>query len=69
MTAGSLIVIALGILMAGLTVWALWPRSRPRPGPRNNWRQRGADEVEPVKTEAAGDFDSPYLVALDLSGD
>jgi len=69
MTASDIAILALGLLMAGLIVWAMWPRVRPRAGPRNNWRQRSGDEVEPARTDATEDFDSPYLIAFDGSGD
>jgi hypothetical protein len=69
MTAGDIALLALGVLMAALTLWALWPRSRPRAGPGNNWRQRSGDEVQSGKTDSAADFDSPYLIAFEDSVD
>ena len=69
MTVGDIALLALGLLMAGLTIWALWPRPRPRAGPRNNWRQRSGDEVESAKTDATEGVDSPYLIAWGIFGD
>lgn len=69
MTAGDIALIALGVLMAALALRALWPRSEPRAGPGNNWRQRSGDEVRSDKTGTAEDFDSPYMAAADFSSD
>jgi hypothetical protein len=66
MTAGDFALIAFGILTATLALWALWPRSQPRAGPRNNWRQRSGNEVSEARTGEPVAFDSPYLAA-DLS--
>jgi hypothetical protein len=69
MAAGDIALLALGASMAALILWAMWPRSRPGAGPRNNWRQRSADGIQSGRTEAAGDFDSPYLIAYEDSSD
>ncbi|HEX8621703.1 MAG TPA: hypothetical protein VF718_06995 [Allosphingosinicella sp.] len=69
MTIGDIASVALGLSVAGAVLWAMWPRSRTRAGPRNNWRQRSGDEIESGKAGAAGDFDSPYLIAMDVSPD
>lgn len=68
MTAGDLALLALAVLIAAFTLWALWPRSRPRPGAHNNWQQRGGGEVESGKTRPAGLEDVPYSI-VEFSGD
>lgn len=68
MTAGSLTVLALGIILAAFAAWALWPRRRLRAGPRNNWQQRSATDVDSAKTDATGGNTSPSDVAFGLYG-
>jgi hypothetical protein len=55
--------------MAAFTVWALWPRRRSRPGPKDNWQQRSATDIESAKTDATGGNTSPVDVALGLHAD
>jgi hypothetical protein len=69
MTAGDIALLALGVLAAAFTAWALWPRPKWRPGPRNNWRQRSGDEVESGKTPPAGLEGVPYSIGPEGSGD
>ena len=64
----GLAILALGIAMAAFTAWALWPRRRLRPGPKNNWRQRSADDIESAKTDATGGNIPPETVAFGLYG-
>ncbi|HEX8225311.1 MAG TPA: hypothetical protein VF605_15970 [Allosphingosinicella sp.] len=65
MMAGEFALLALGALLGALAVWALWPRRQPRPGPANNWRQRGGSEIESSKSDGHGGT-SPVDVALGL---
>jgi hypothetical protein len=68
MTAGNIGLLVLGIAMAIFAVWALWPHRRSRPGPKNNWRQRGGEEAGSARNRGP-DFDSPYLSAWGDSSD
>jgi hypothetical protein len=69
MTAANLALLALCILGAAFTAWALRPRRQFRPGPKNNWRQRGPADIESAKTDATGGNTSPVDVALGLHAD
>jgi hypothetical protein len=68
MTAGDFALLGLGIAMAAFAIRALWPRPRRRAGPRNNWRQRNATDIDSAKTDATGGNTSPSDVAFGLYG-
>lgn len=68
MTAGDIVLLALGVLIGALALWAMRPRPRPRPGPHNNWRQRSGAEVESGKTRAEGLEDAPHSIGYGAEG-
>ena len=69
MTAGDVLLLALGALVGTLALWAMRPRRRPRPGPHNNWRQRSGDELGSGKTRPEGLEGVPHSIGYGSEGD
>lgn len=62
MTGGDMLLLALGVLLGGLALWAIRPRPRRRAGPHNNWRQRSGDEVRSGNSRTDGLDDVPHSI-------
>jgi len=45
MTAKAFFLLALFVGLVAFALWGIWPRKKIKPGPHNNWAQRGGSEL------------------------